>query len=104
MSVVHPQPHPRQFEVFVPANPEIARKYGQVRVEDWDDRVAGEAWIERLSHRGSEAFPEAMGYMRTRDEVHAATGFSPASANHTEIVRCHATATGELVLLHDDWL
>lgn len=104
MPAHHLQPHPRQFEVFFPANPEIAKKYGQIRVEDWDDRVAGETWADRLAHRGADAFPEAMGYMRTRDQVHAATGHSPAATTHTEIVRCHSTTTGELVLLHDDWL
>jgi hypothetical protein len=100
----HPHPHPRAQEVLIPSNSKVAEKFGQVRVEDWDDRVAGDAWAERLAHRGADAFPETMGYMRTRDQVHAATGASPAAAEHTEIVRCHSTRTGELILLHDDWL
>lgn len=95
--VVHPHPHPKQFEVLLPSNPEIAKKFGQVRVEDWDDRVRGETWTTALQHSAPD---EVAKYVKN------ATGKGPSvHGEHTnEVVRCHSTATGELILLHDDWL
>lgn len=94
--VVHPNRHPRAEEVLVPSNPEIAKKFGEIRVEDWDDRVAGATWRERHSHGG---FPEVLRFLGTTNE--GDLGHTPADA---DVVRCHSTTTGDLVLLHNDWL
>lgn len=98
MTTVHPHPHPRAHEVLIPSNEEIAKKFGQVRVEDWDDRVAGETWSER-HQRG--AGPEVGSYLHST--VLPGCEGSRWPQQH-EVVRCHSTTTGELILLHDDWL
>jgi hypothetical protein len=93
MTVVHNNPHPLAMKVLVPKNEEIAKKFGEVRIEDWDDRVAGSTWRER-AQRGTEVDAYTN---ETVDLV-------PGTASDFEVVRCHSTATGELILLHDDWL
>ena len=40
MTVVHNHPHPLAMQNVKPVNPQIFQKFGMVRVEDWDDRVA----------------------------------------------------------------
>lgn len=96
MTVIHPHPHPLAMTVVVPANEEIRKKFGVVRVEDWDDRVAGLTWHERHSVQGT--FPEAAAYAEHKERI------STPLQSRNEVVRCHTITTGELVLLHDDWL
>lgn len=94
---VHPEPHPRAHEVLIPSNPEIAKKFGQVRVEDWDDRVRGESWTETFNRRSTQ---EVTRY------IQSAVGKGPEihGEGTNEVVRCHSTTSGELILLHDTWL
>lgn len=101
MTVVHNTPHPKAMQVLTPKNPQIAAKFGQVRVEDWDDRVAGFTAFERHARGG---FPETNGYFASKDEVQTSTAERILYDDSLQIVRCHSTRTGELVLLHDDWL
>jgi len=96
MTAVHNHPHPLAQKYVLPTNPQIAKKFGVVRVEDWDDRVAGATWIERQM-RGSAK--EADDYVSTSHLPGLTT--TPTDA---EVVRCHTQSTGELVLLHHDWL
>lgn len=101
--MVHPHPHPKAMQVLTPSNPEIAKKFGQVRVEDWDDRVAQMTWTEKLVH-GQESFPEAHTYKKSLEGVPESTAAIVANDATMEVVRCHSTCTGELILLHNDWL
>lgn len=96
MPVVHNQPHPLSQRYVLSANSQIARKFGVVRVEDWDDRVAGATWAERNRQGG---FPEVTKYVDLTGSPSLA--HTPAD---TAVVRCHTQSTGETVLLHDDWL
>lgn len=96
MTVVHNHPHPLTMQVVTPSNPSILRLFGRVRVEDWDDRVSGMTVREHAS-RG------------TSQEVHVyedngGTVPGPDADNQSPVVRCHTLATGEMVLLHADWL
>jgi hypothetical protein len=95
MTVVHNSPHPLAMEVVIPANTEIAKKFGEVRIEDWEDRVAGLTWTEQYvrSVPSTRAYEESVWDAKT----------GTVSSLHA-VVRCHSTATGELILLHDDWL
>lgn len=96
MTVVHPHPHPRTMCTVQITNPEVAKKFGQkVYVVDWDDRVSGETWAERMTHGGS---PEAAAY------VSLSTAVTPDANPDNDVVRCHDLTTGELILLHDDWI
>lgn len=97
MTVVHPHPHPRTMCTVQITNPEVAKKFGQkVYVVDWDDRITGETW-NVLASRGVK--PED-GYA-----VIAAQYQAPISPGQTlDVVRCHDLTTGELILLHDDWI
>lgn len=95
MTVVHNEPHPLAQKYVKPSNAEISRKFGIVRVEDWDDRVGGDPWLDRYLRGG---FPEADQYEQLHNQV------SPIPMAMLEVVRCHTQSTGELVLLHDDWL
>lgn len=97
MTVVHNDRHPRAEEVLVPSNEEIAKKFGEVRVEDWEDRVRGETWTESYSRRSSAEIAQY---------VSDAIGKGPGvhgDGTH-EVVRCHSTRTGDLILLHNEWL
>lgn len=96
MTVVHNHPHPLSQRYVKPSNNEIAKKFGIVRVEDWDDRVSGITWLEQARRGG---YPQAEQY-RTR----ARNATSRVSLDSLEVVRCHTQSTGELVYLHDDWL
>lgn len=98
VTVIHPHPHPLAMKVVTPKNVEIFKKFGNVRVEDWDDRVSGLTWHEKVS-RGN--FPEANYYKQSAEFGSTAV---PASSAAMAVVRCHTTSTGELVLLHNDWL
>lgn len=95
MSVTHQHPHPLAMKVVIPSNKNIADKFGQVRVEDWDDRVSGQTLVEKL---GRGTFPEVDTLM------HVLVGVKTDGGSQDAIVRCHSVVTGELVLLHDDWL
>lgn len=95
MTVVHNHPHPKAMTVVKPSNEEIFKKFGMVRIEDWDDRIHGTTWQERLS-RGSHS--EASAYLSDKTN----TGTPRDMVN--EVVACHTITTGERVLLHNDWL
>lgn len=96
MTAIHNEPHPLAQKYVNPGNPQIAKKFGIVRVEDWDDRVAGETWVDRHARGG---FPEADQYDEVSRRIH------PDSwGDMYKVVRCHTQSTGELVLLHDDWV
>lgn len=97
MTVVHNHPHPLSQRYVKPSNPQILAKFGIVRIEDWDDRVAGFTWIER--HQQG-AFKEVEAYLYGTAPDRVLTG----TAGSTDVVRCHTQSTGDLVLLHDDWL
>jgi hypothetical protein len=98
MTVVHNTPHRFHMQVVTPSNPQILKKFGKVRVEDWDDRVAGGVTWDQRQARG--------GYHETEVYVaqKAATNPTVPVAEALNVVRCHTLDTGELVLLHDDWL
>lgn len=96
MTAVHNQPHPLAQKYVKPSNPQIAKKFGIVRVEDWDDRVSNRTWIERNMQGG---FPEVDAYTATT-HLPGLTA-TPVDA---QVVRCHTQSTGETVLLHSDWL
>jgi hypothetical protein len=96
MSVSHNHPHPKFGQVVTPSNVEIAKKYGRVHIIDWDDRVSGLTISEQ---NGRGGYPQAEKYTAyaTMEKV------SPLSSS-LDIVRCYTVGTGELVLLHNDWL
>lgn len=96
MTSVHNEPHPLAQKYVIPSNKEIAKKFGTVRVEDWDDRVAGLPWTEQVERHG---YPQA-------EQYHARAQYDghKASLASLEVVRCHTQSTGELVLLHHDWV
>jgi hypothetical protein len=96
MTVVHAHPHPLAQKIITPANEAIASKFGKVRVEDWDDRVAGRTWLEQNLSGGT---PATSTYAVTKHDVPVSDALSVLA-----VVRCHSTHTGEVVLLHDDWL
>lgn len=96
MTAVHNEPHPLAQKYVRPSNPQIAKKFGIVRIEDWDDRVSGRTWLERNLQGGH---PEVDTYMVTANTP----GVSPTPTD-AQVVRCHTQSTGETVLLHDDWL
>lgn len=96
MTSVHNEPHPLAQKYVRPSNPQIARKFGIVRVEDWDDRVSGSTWVERNIQGGH---PEVDSYLNT-SHLPGLTA-TPVDA---QVVRCHTQSTGETVLLHHDWL
>lgn len=96
MTSVHKEPHPLAQKYVKPNNPQIARKFGIVRIEDWDDRVAGDTWVDRHARGGS---PESDQY----DELSRQYG-AESWQRVEDVVRCHTQSTGELVLLHHDWL
>lgn len=98
MTVIHPHPHRLAMKVVLPSNYEIARTYGKVRVEDWDDRVSGQILTEHLRRGGQEAHEF---YKRRLDDPE--TPVEPA-APALAIVRCHTLTDGQMILLHDDWL
>jgi hypothetical protein len=98
MTVIHPHPHPLAMRVVTPTNPEILRVYGKVRVEDWDDRISGYVLSEHLRRGGNEAIQQYV--KRVEDKKTQATLPGP----HSSIVRCHTMRTGDMILLHDDWL
>lgn len=100
MTVVHNHPHPLAHQVVDPTNPAILAKFGRVRVEDWDDRVAGLTWAEQL-HQGN--YQQANIYSEDQYLQQLSGGLSAASPRF-DVVRCHTLTTGELVLLHNDWL
>ena len=95
MSVVHNHPHPLAMTVVTPTNREIFKKFGKVRIEDWDDRVAGETWQQRFVRGNARSVNS---YIIDKTDL----GTPQNTVN--EVVRCHTLTTGELVLLHDDWL
>lgn len=106
MTVVHQHPHPLAMRVVSPTNSFILKKFGMVRVEDWDDRVSGVTFTEKLK-RGT--FFEAECANQDLDSPEVAEGCSkvlkmPSSTWEDDFVRCHSTTTGDLILLHDDWL
>lgn len=90
MTSVHLHPHPLAQRYVKPSNSEIAKKFGIVRVEDWDDRVAGETWDDRHNRGGDKAADDYAALASPRTSY--------------EVVRCHTQSTGDLILLHDDWL
>lgn len=99
MASVHNEPHPLAHKYVVPSNKEIAKKFGVVRVEDWDDRIAGDTWMT-LRERGEpsvERYVDLVNTIRSQSPV-----LAPAVLN--EVVRCHTQSTGEMVRLHDAWL
>lgn len=99
MTSVHTTPHPLAQKYVKPNNPEIAKKFGIVRIEDWDDRIAGDTW-PTLRERGSapvESYVDTL-----NNTAHDTSVLAPAIL--FEVVRCHTQSTGELVLLHHDWL
>lgn len=98
MTSVHTEPHPMAQKYVKPNNPEIAKKFGIVRVEDWDDRVSGETW-PTLRERGLNTSVET--YLV---QVNALDASVLAPAALYEVVRCHTQSTGEVVLLHHDWI
>lgn len=96
MTAVHSHPHPLAQRYVKPSNVEIAKKFGIVRVEDWDDRVGGDTWMDRHARGGDKA---ADSYAVSSNPV------PPSRSDKVdEVVRCHTQSTGELVLLHNDWL
>lgn len=96
MTAVHNEPHPMAQQYVLPSNPEIAKKFGAVRIEDWDDRIAENTWLI-MRVRGNQ---DASSYAELASSMQAPmTGLAAC-----EVVRCHTQRTGELVLLHDDWL
>jgi hypothetical protein len=98
MTVVHNQPHPMAMKYVVPSNPNIAAKFGIVRIEDWHDRIRQETWIQLVQHGDQESTAYA-----SRASV---AGNVPPSTYPAmlDVVLCHTQTTGEVVLLHDDWL
>lgn len=99
MTSVHTEPHPLAQRYVKPNNPEILKKFGIVRIEDWDDRVSGDTW-PTLRERGSASVER---YVDTLNHVaHDTSVLAPAIL--CEVVRCHTQSTGELVLLHDAWV
>lgn len=98
MTVAHNHPHPLAQKVVEPSNAEILKKFGTVRVEDWNDRVTGLLWTE-IAQRGN--YSEVSEYPISA--LAAQKGRGPVSATH-DVVRCHSVTTGEVVLLHNDWL
>lgn len=100
MTVVHNHQHPLAHQVVEPVNTSILAKFGKVRIEDWDDRVAGLTWAEQL-HQGT--YPQAFSYTDESYLQQVSGGLSDA-APRFDVVRCHTLTTGELVLLHNDWL
>lgn len=99
MTSIHNEPHPLAQKYVRPSNAEIAKKYGIVRIEDWDDRIAGDVWTT-LRERGDSSVEryialvnniKSQGPVLTPDEVF-------------NVVRCHTQSTGEMVRLHNDWL
>lgn len=96
LAAVHNEPHPLALKYVKPNNQAIAKKFGVVRIEDWDDRVAGLPWTEQIERHN---FPQAEQYRsRAQYEAHK------APLGSLEVVRCHTQSTGELVLLHHDWV
>jgi hypothetical protein len=98
MTVIHPHPHPLAMRVVTPTNPEILRVYGKVRVEDWDDRVSGYVLSEHLRRGGNKAVNQ---YVK---RIEGGETNVPLSSHHSSIVRCHTMRSGDMILLHDDWL
>lgn len=101
MTVVHPHPHPSAMKTVQITNPQVAKKFGdRVYLVDWDDRVAGSTWAERVANGGS---PEAATYQESQYNA-LVTGDLGEASGRLEVVRCHDLTTGELILLHDDWI
>lgn len=96
MTSVHNEPHPLAQKYVRPSNVEIAKKFGIVRIEDWNDRIEGDSWL----HLRSRGLTHVDRYTTLAQSLHAPlTGLAC-----DEIVRCHMQSTGDLVLLHNDWL
>lgn len=98
MTSVHNEPHPLAQRYIKPNNPEIASKFGVVRIEDWDDRISGYPWPV-LRDQGANSSVES--YVA---QVNATDRSVLAPAALFDVVRCHTQSTGELVLLHDEWV
>ena len=97
MTSVHTEPHRLAQKYVKPSSTEILKKYGIVRVEDWDDRVSGDVWTT-LREQGNgdvERYVELVHQMGT-------SVLAPLSI--FQVVRCHLQSTGDVVLLHDEWL
>jgi hypothetical protein len=96
MTSIHTHPHPLAQKYVRPNNTAIASKFGIVRIEDWDDRIGGDTWMDRHARGGDKA---ADSYAMSGNPV------PPSSKSLiSEVVRCHTQSTGELVLLHNDWV
>ena len=91
MTVMHPHPHPLAMSVVTPSNPEIFKKFGKVRIEDWSDRVLQGTWQE-LRGRSSEV------------QSYLGQAAALKTATDNEIIACHTLHDGSRVLLHNDWL
>lgn len=96
MTAVHNTPHPLAQKYVKPSNVEITKKFGIVRIEDWNDRIEGDSWLT-LRHRGLAHVDR---YTTLAQSLQAPMTGLACDA----IVRCHTQSTGDLVLLHDDWL
>lgn len=96
MTSVHTERHPLAERYVKPSNAAILKKFGIVRVEDWADRVDGETW-PTLRTRGSAQIER---YVELAHAQNAPMG----PGNLLEVVRCHLQSTGDLVLLHDEWI
>lgn len=88
MTVVHNHPHPKAHQVVKPSNPEILKKFGMVRIEDWSDRILQLTWRELVGRNYAPAMEQNL----------------LTAVADDQIVACHTLTTGERVLLHDDWL
>jgi hypothetical protein len=96
VTVAHNDRHPLAGKWVIPSNGAIYSKFGVVLVEDWSDRLAQATWPELLE-RGDQ---HAVDYKN----LAVSQGASTTDANKLQVVRCHTQTTGELALLHDDWL
>jgi hypothetical protein len=99
MTSVHKEPHPLAQRYIKPSNVAIAKKFGIVRIEDWDDRVSGDTWVS-LRERGNASAEQ---YVDSLNNTARDTSVLVPEILF-EVVRCHTQSTGELVLLHHDWL
>jgi hypothetical protein len=98
MTVVHNQPHPQAMTVVTPSNTAIFQKYGKLRIEDWDDRIAGLTWSEQINRS-----PAGAAAVYSAQLKQPSTPVSPTSSNFS-VLRCHQLSTGTVVLIHTDWL
>jgi hypothetical protein len=98
MTTIHQHPHPLAGQKLASSNPEMAQRYGKLHVIDWDDRVAGTTWQERRSRAG--VFPEVVTYAMNRQELLTASVLE----NENAVVRTHSCSSGDLILMHTDWL